>query len=106
VQLSLDDFGTGYSSLSHLHRLPISEMKLDRSFIGEIGHDPAAAALILSVLRIGESLGKHVVAEGVETEQQRRFLIDNGSPVLQGYLYAPALPADAFERWLHERAST
>ncbi|MGB3392254.1 MAG: EAL domain-containing protein [Stenotrophomonas sp.] len=103
VQLSLDDFGTGYSSLSHLHRLPISEMKLDRSFIGEIGHDPAAAALILSVLRIGESLGKHVVAEGVETEEQRRFLIDNGSPVLQGFLFSPALPADAFERWLEGR---
>ncbi|MGX9720175.1 sensor domain-containing protein [Stenotrophomonas acidaminiphila] len=104
VQLSLDDFGTGYSSLSHLHRLPISEMKLDRSFISGIGHDPAAGALILSVLRIGESLGKHVVAEGVETEAQRRFLTDNGSPVLQGYLFAPALSAEAFERWLGGQA--
>jgi len=104
VQLSLDDFGTGYSSLSHLHRLPISEMKLDRSFISEIGHDPTASALILSVLRIGESLGKHVVAEGVETEAQRRFLIDNGSPVLQGYLFSPALSADDFEQWLGRQA--
>ena len=100
MQLSLDDFGTGYSSLSHLHRLPISEMKLDRSFISEIGHDAAAGALIRSVLRIGESLGKHVVAEGVETEEQRRFLTDNGSPVLQGYLFSAALPADALEQWL------
>ncbi len=104
VRLSLDDFGTGYSSLSHLHRLPISEMKLDRSFISEIGHDPAAGALILSVLRIGESLGKHVVAEGVETEDQRRFLVDNGSPVLQGYLFSPALSANALEQWLGEQA--
>ncbi len=103
VQLSLDDFGTGYSSLSHLHRLPISEMKLDRSFISEIGHDPTASALILSVLRIGESLGKHVVAEGVETEAQRRFLVEHGSPVLQGYLFSPALPADAFEQWLQQQ---
>ena len=103
VQLALDDFGTGYSSLSHLHRLPISEMKLDRSFISEIGHDQAAAALILSVLRIGESLGKQVVAEGVETREQHRFLIDNGSPVLQGFLYSPALPADALEQWLAAR---
>jgi len=104
VRLSLDDFGTGYSSLSHLHRLPISEMKLDRSFISEIGHDPAASALILSVLRIGESLGKHVVAEGVETDAQRRFLIDNGSPALQGYLFSPALSPGALEQWLGERA--
>jgi len=104
VQLSLDDFGTGYSSLSHLHRLPISEMKLDHSFIGEIGHDEAASALIRSVLRIGESLGKHVVAEGVETEEQRQFLIENGSPVLQGYLFSPALPADALEHWLEARS--
>ncbi|MBN8768874.1 MAG: EAL domain-containing protein [Stenotrophomonas nitritireducens] len=103
VRLSLDDFGTGYSSLSHLHRLPISEMKLDRSFISEIGHDPTASALILSVLRIGESLGKHVVAEGVETEAQRRFLIDNGSPALQGYLFSHALSADDFEQWLHDQ---
>ncbi|MBN8799957.1 MAG: EAL domain-containing protein, partial [Stenotrophomonas nitritireducens] len=81
----------------------ISEMKLDRSFISEIGHDPTASALILSVLRIGESLGKHVVAEGVETEAQRRFLIDNGSPALQGYLFSHALSADDFEQWLHDQ---
>ncbi len=102
IDLSLDDFGTGYSSLSHLHHLPISEMKLDRSFTSEIGHSKAARSLILSVLRIGESLDKHVVAEGVETETQRRFLVENGCPVLQGFLFAQAMPAEAFEQWLHD----
>ncbi len=54
------------------------------------------------MLRIGESLDKHVVAEGVETETQRRFLVENGCPVLQGFLFAPAMPAEAFEQWLHD----
>ncbi len=103
VPLSLDDFGTGYSSLSHLHRLPISELKLDRSFVGEIGHSQTALALVISVLRIGESLHKHVVAEGVETEAQRALLVEQGCHILQGYLYAPALPAEALEQWLRER---
>ncbi len=106
IDLSLDDFGTGYSSLSHLHHLPISEMKLDRSFTAEIGHSKAARSLILSVLRIGESLDKHVVAEGVETETQRRFLVENGCPVLQGFLFAPAMPADLFEQWLQDQQAS
>nr|WP_298130679.1 EAL domain-containing protein [uncultured Pseudoxanthomonas sp.] len=100
VRLSLDDFGTGYSSLSHLHRLPISELKLDQSFVRDIDTSAIARTLTSSVLRIGESLGMKVVAEGVETESQHRFLTEQRFPVLQGYLFSPPLPADELEQWL------
>ncbi len=101
VRLSLDDFGTGYSSLSHLHRLPISELKLDQSFVRDIDTSAIARTLTSSVLRIGESLGMKVVAEGVETESQHRFLTEQRFPVLQGYLFSPPLPAGPLEAWLH-----
>ncbi|MBD9467529.1 EAL domain-containing protein [Pseudoxanthomonas sp. PXM01] len=100
VRLSLDDFGTGYSSLSHLHRLPISELKLDQSFVRDIDTSAIARTLTSSVLRIGESLGMKVVAEGVETESQHRFLTEQRFPVLQGYLFSPPLPPAALEDWL------
>jgi len=100
ISLSLDDFGTGYSSLSHLHRLPIDELKLDMSFVRDIEHCEDARALTTSVLRIGEHLRKHVVAEGVENEAQRLFLANLGCEVLQGYLFSRPLPAAALETWL------
>ncbi len=103
LALSLDDFGTGYSSLSHLHRLPINELKLDMSFVRDLEHSMSARALTNSVLRIGESLRKHVVAEGVETERQRRLLAGLGCEVLQGFLFSKPLPAAELERWLAER---
>jgi len=103
VALSLDDFGTGYSSLSHLHRLPIHELKLDMSFVRDLEHSVSARALTNSVLRIGESLHKLVVAEGVETERQQRLLAGLGCEVLQGFLFSPPLPAPALEEWLAGR---
>lgn len=106
VRLSLDDFGTGYSSLSHLHRLPISELKLDQSFVRDIDTSAIARTLTSSVLRIGESLGMKVVAEGVETESQHRFLTEQRFPVLQGFLFSPPLPADQLEAWLQARGYT
>ncbi|MEL1264227.1 EAL domain-containing protein [Pseudoxanthomonas putridarboris] len=102
VRLSLDDFGTGYSSLSHLHRLPIYELKLDQSFVRDIDTSAIARTLTTSVLRIGESLGMRVVAEGVETESQHRFLTEQRFPVLQGYLFSPPLPPAQLEQWLEE----
>ena len=105
LALSLDDFGTGYSSLSHLHRLPIHELKLDMSFVRDLEHSMSARALTNSVLRIGESLRKHVVAEGVETDRQRRLLAGLGCEVLQGFLFSPPLPADELEAWLAARES-
>ena len=106
VRLSLDDFGTGYSSLSHLHRLPISELKLDQSFVRDIDTSAIARTLTSSVLRIGESLGMKVVAEGVETESQHRFLTEQRFPVLQGYLFSPPLLPAPLERWLTEHRYT
>ena len=85
-RLSLDDFGTGYSSLSYLHRLPITELKLDKSFVQDLEHSETARALTISVLSIAKSLGMTVVAEGVETSQQCRWLKEHGCEVMQGYL--------------------
>lgn len=103
ISLSLDDFGTGYSSLSHLHRLPIDELKLDMSFIHDLERSEAARTLTNSILRIGESLGKRVVAEGVETRAQCRLLAELGCEVLQGFLFSRPLPADALEQWIESR---
>jgi len=105
LALSLDDFGTGYSSLSHLHRLPIHELKLDMSFVRDLEHSMSARALTNSVLRIGESLNKLVVAEGVETERQQRLLAGLGCEVLQGFLFSKPLPAAELEAWLAARAA-
>jgi EAL domain-containing protein (putative c-di-GMP-specific phosphodiesterase class I) len=104
VSISMDDFGTGYSSLSHLARLPVSELKIDRSFMANLEDNDAARALVTAVIRIGESLKLRVVAEGVETLAQRRFLEALGCDVLQGYLFAEPMPPEAFVDWLDERS--
>lgn len=100
LMLSLDDFGTGFSSLSYLHRLPINELKLDKSFVLDIEHSSNARALTRSVLLLGESLGLNVIAEGVETPPQRQFLAEQGCDALQGYLIARPMPAADLEAWL------
>jgi len=100
LQLSLDDFGTGYSSLSYLHRLPISELKLDKSFVQDLSNSVAAEALIRSVLGIARSLHMKVVGEGVETAEQRQWLQLQGCPVLQGYLFCRPLAPEALVTWL------
>ncbi|MGV2904953.1 sensor domain-containing protein, partial [Achromobacter sp. AGC25] len=100
VRLSMDDFGTGYSSLGHLRRLIVDELKLDRSFVQGLESDDAARALTSAVIRIGESLSLPVVAEGVENEEQRRFLIEQGCAAGQGFLFSPPLPAKDLEEWL------
>jgi len=102
VTLSMDDFGTGYSSLGALHKLPLDELKLDRSFVRDLDHSDSARALTATVLRIGETLRMKVVAEGVETETQRRFLLDHGCPVLQGYLLGRPMPAEQLEAWVRK----
>jgi len=99
-KLSLDDFGTGYSSLSYLHRLPISELKLDMAFVQDLTTSPTARALTVSVLSIAHSLGMVVVAEGVETTGQQQWLQAHGCPVMQGYLFGRPMPPDELEAWL------
>ncbi len=99
VRLSMDDFGTGYSSLSHLARLPVHELKIDRSFMQGLEDNDNARTLVTAVIRIGQSLGLQVVAEGVETDAQRRFLQALDCDVLQGFLFSKALPPDELEEW-------
>ncbi|KRD49107.1 diguanylate cyclase [Acidovorax sp. Root275] len=103
-KLSLDDFGTGYSSLSYLHRLPISELKLDMAFVQDLTTSPTARALTVSVLSIAHSLGMVVVAEGVETTGQQQWLQAHGCPVMQGYLFGRPMPPDELEAWLCAQA--
>ena len=103
VKLALDDFGTGYSSLSHLGNLPLDELKVDQSFVRMLGEGPRARTLASAIIRLGESLRLTVIAEGVETEFQRRFLYENGCHVIQGFLLARPLPVVEFEAWLLHR---
>jgi diguanylate cyclase (GGDEF)-like protein len=102
VCLSMDDFGNGCSSLSHLHRLPIRQLKLDRSFVQDLEHLAVAQTLAAAMLHIGQSLGLTVVAEGIETAVQAAFLIERGCPVLQGDRYARAMAAEQIGPWLAE----
>ncbi|NMG67204.1 EAL domain-containing protein [Azoarcus indigens] len=103
VHLALDDFGTGYSSLGYLRSLPVSELKLDRSFIRDLGRDDKTGALVDAVIRMGESLNLTVVAEGIERQEQARFLARHGCHIGQGYLYARPLAPDTLEQWLAGR---
>jgi len=103
VGLSMDDFGTGYSSLSRLTRLPLTEIKIDRSFINDFEQDTNAQAVTMAVIGIGSRLGMTVVTEGVETEQQWRLLEELHCDVMQGYLFAKPLPPAELEKWFRER---
>ncbi|MCW2283267.1 diguanylate cyclase (GGDEF)-like protein/PAS domain S-box-containing protein [Rhodoblastus acidophilus] len=99
IRFSLDDFGTGYSSLSYLKRLPIDQLKIDKSFVRDVISDPNDAAIAETIIALGETLGLSVIAEGVETEEQRAFLADRGCRVYQGYLFARAMPAEPFAQF-------
>ncbi len=92
VRLSLDDFGTGYSSLSHLKRLPINELKIDKSFVFDIQDDPQDALLVKTIINIAHQFGLTVVAEGVETKEQLEFLQIQNCDIYQGYYHSRPLP--------------
>ena len=100
VALSLDDFGTGYSSLVHLKRLPVSEIKIDRSFVQRMDEEDDDAAIVRSIIDLGEALGLRVVAEGVETATAWAALERMGCDAAQGWYLSRALPADEATAWL------
>jgi len=97
VQLSIDDFGTGYSSLAYLKRVPIGQLKIDRSFVSGLPGDQSDVAIVQAIISMGHALRLQIIAEGVETDAQREFLARAGCNLYQGYLFAPALDAPTFE---------
>jgi diguanylate cyclase (GGDEF)-like protein/PAS domain S-box-containing protein len=104
VSLSIDDFGTGYSSLSALKSFPISSLKIDKSFISELADNPDDQAIALAIIALGHRLNLRVIAEGVETEQQRSFLRANDCDEMQGYLFSRPLPPDEVAALLRAQA--
>lgn len=106
VRISVDDFGTGYSSLTYLKGLPIDEVKIDKGFIDGLVLDQGDQAIVRAVIDIGHAMGLTVVAEGVEHEDQHALLSRMGVDEMQGYLYAPSMPASAITAWLHAQQQT
>lgn len=104
VTMSIDDFGTGYSSLGYLKRFPIQRLKIDRSFVQGLPGDSSDAAIVNAIIQMGQALKLHVIAEGVENDAQRDFLLRAGCHEFQGFLYAPALDPRAFEERVWRRA--
>jgi diguanylate cyclase (GGDEF)-like protein/PAS domain S-box-containing protein len=97
IQFSLDDFGTGYSSLQYLKRLPLNQLKIDQSFIQDIASGSGDEAIVSTIIVMARNLGINVIAEGVETEQQRQCLLEKGCSNFQGYLFGKPTPIDQFE---------
>jgi EAL domain-containing protein (putative c-di-GMP-specific phosphodiesterase class I) len=104
VKLSIDDFGTGYSNLSYLRQFPVYKLKIDRSFVKEIGASPDDAAIASTIINMARSLNLKVTAEGVENEEQMSFLRAHHCDEFQGYYFSKPLPADEFAESLRRRS--
>jgi diguanylate cyclase (GGDEF)-like protein/PAS domain S-box-containing protein len=110
IQLSLDDFGTGYSSLRYLHRFPIHILKIDRSFVSRLHIDEESTAITQMIVTLGRTLGKAIVAEGIETDLHLRYVQNLGCHYAQGFFFSRAVTSDTAETWLaaetHQRRGT
>jgi diguanylate cyclase (GGDEF)-like protein/PAS domain S-box-containing protein len=100
IKFSLDDFGTGYSSLQYLKKLPITQLKIDQSFVRDLIEDPSDRVIVRTIITMAHSLGIQVIAEGVETGEQRDYLLNNGCMYYQGYLFSKPVPIEEFETLL------
>jgi len=103
IHISVDDFGTGYSSLSYLKRLPIHKLKIDGSFMYDIPKDPDAMAIVKTIITLARSLSLGIIAEGVETEEQRDFLLENDCHLIQGYFYSKPISGHEVSMMLNQR---
>jgi len=106
INIAIDDFGTGYSSLSHLKQLPIDKLKIDRSFISDIPDDEYDMSITIAIITLAKNLNINVLAEGVETQEQKDFLIENGCFDIQGYLYSKPIPTDEMQKYLLRQNNT
>ncbi len=106
IRFALDDFGTGYSSLTYLRQLPVDKIKIDKSFVDSVETSIDAPTIIHAVVGIGRALGKKVVAEGVETEGQVRFLQAAGVHYMQGYLFGKPMPFEELRQRLRDEIET
>jgi len=102
IKISIDDFGTGYSSLSHLAKMPVDELKIDRSFVVNVAERPDDAAITNAIISMAQSLNLNIIAEGVETHEQLAFLTGKGMMNIQGYIFSPAVTEDEFELLLEK----
>jgi EAL domain-containing protein (putative c-di-GMP-specific phosphodiesterase class I) len=100
IELAIDDFGTGYSSLAYLQKLPFNKLKIDYSFIKNIPQDNEEAKLVKSIIHIANALNLRVIAEGVETDAQKEFLLNNGCNYIQGYYYSKPLSANDMLKYI------
>src|SRR5262249_14420029 len=103
VALAMDDFGTGYSSLAYLQKFRFDKLKIDRSFVRNLGREAGAEEIVRAVLRMGHAMGVRIIAEGVEWEHQIKLLLEEGCEEMQGFLVAVPLPATQFAALLAQQ---
>jgi EAL domain-containing protein (putative c-di-GMP-specific phosphodiesterase class I) len=103
IKIAIDDFGTGYSSMSYLKDLPINTLKIDQSFIQDIKEDYENSEIALAIINLAKSLKLDVIAEGVEKEHQKQYLIENNCEHMQGFYFSKPIPAKTFEEQYLEK---